>query len=209
MVGGLNPIDLIYGIPALLVAITVHEFAHGYVAEKLGDPTPRSQGRLTLNPMKHLDLFGAISLVVFGFGWAKPVQVNAAYFNDRKKGMAYVGLAGPVSNLIVVFLTLIIIKIFGNELYNNNLASNVLAKMVNWNLGLAVFNLLPIPPLDGSKIFAVIMPPRWNYFMNQYESYGQVILLILLFMGFLNGFLGIISTAIFKFMQIIIGLLPI
>ena len=213
--------DFLLRIPALLLAITFHEFAHGYAAYRLGDPTAKNYGRLSLNPIKHLDPLGTIALLFIGFGWAKPVPINPIYFKDQKKGTALVGLAGPLANLILAFISLILFKMFFNTIYILDASSDVFLQhmgrnfiiMLNYvlmyNIWLAVFNLIPIPPLDGSKIFISVMPPRIHYNILRYESYGQVILLILLFTGFLTPVLSSVSGFILNILQAIVRILPI
>src|SRR5690554_729966 len=144
--------QIILGIPALLLAISVHEFAHGYAAYRLGDPTAKHHGRLTLNPLAHLDPIGALMLLIFRFGWARPVPVNSAYFKDRKKGTLIVSVAGPLSNILMAWLFFNLVRILPNRMPTFALAQTVyhfLLLNLNYNLGLAAFNLLPLPPLDG------------------------------------------------------------
>lgn len=179
---------MMYTLPALLIGLTLHEFAHGYAAWKLGDPTAKNLGRLTLNPIKHLELVGAIFLLVFGFGWAKPVPVNPMYFRgDRKKGMLWVSLAGPATNFVIAILTALIWKFVQPQ--NDSLAIT-LGMIFRINLVLAVFNFLPIPPLDGSKILAGILPTRYMPFIYNLERYGFAILILLSMTGILSGILG-------------------
>jgi Zn-dependent protease len=170
--------------PILLIALPVHEFAHGWVAYKMGDPTAKYAGRLTLNPFKHLDLMGVIMMYVVGFGWAKPVPVNSVYFKDRRKGMILVSLAGPLSNLILGFLSMFLWGIFvklvdvgliaANTAFMANLIINVqdfFQTLVIVNISLAVFNLFPIPPLDGSRLISSFIPEESYYRFARYEQY--------------------------------------
>ena len=167
---------------AVLMAITFHETAHGYIAYRLGDPTAKNQGRLTLNPIAHLDPIGALMMFVFGFGWAKPVPVNPFYFEgDRTKGMMLVSVAGPLTNLIISFAAYFI-YVAGSGFAAISFLSIFLSTTVTLNIYLAVFNLIPIPPLDGSKILAGLLPKATAYkFLNTVEQYGFLILMLLIF----------------------------
>ena len=148
-----NP-DLIFLIPAIIIGITVHEFSHAFMSVKLGDPTPKFQDRLTLNPLSHIDPFGLVALVLFGFGWGRPVQINPSYYKNGKRDRILVSLAGPLSNILVILITAIIFR------FTINMTSNFIWKLgayiININAVLCIFNLLPIPPLDGSKILLEI-----------------------------------------------------
>lgn len=163
-------------VPILLVCITVHEYAHAKVADMLGDPTPRYAGRLTLNPVSHIDPFGLLALIIFHIGWAKPVPINPYNFRDPEKGMMMVGLAGPAANFILAWILAVILKTVP---LNNFFWISLLQSTIWVNLALMVFNLLPIPPLDGSRIFTRYLPADVQ--MNL-ERYGFLILIgIILF----------------------------
>ncbi len=193
--------QIILGIPALLLAISVHEFAHGYAAYRLGDPTAKHHGRLTLNPLAHLDPIGALMLLIFRFGWARPVPVNSAYFKDRKKGTLIVSVAGPLSNILMAWLFFNLVRILPNRMPTFALAQTVyhfLLLNLNYNLGLAAFNLLPLPPLDGSKIAASLLPPRWEYNYLRLSQYGPFILMLLLWTGVAQIVLRPISQTLLR-----------
>jgi len=180
-----NIIDLIIFIPAILIALSFHEFAHGFVAYRLGDPTPKMQGRLTLNPMKHLDPIGTLLLIIAHFGWAKPVQVNPYYFEgDRRRGMMIVALAGPFANVVLAYLGALFLGLMFKEILPyNGLVAQFLQDLVQINLILAAFNLIPVPPLDGSKILAGILPGETAGFFYRIEQYGPLILMLLIVTG--------------------------
>lgn len=196
---GYNLLDILINVPITLIALTFHEFCHGWVSTKLGDPTPRIQGRLTFNPLAHLDLFGTILMVLTGFGWAKPVEVNPMYYKDKKKGMALVGLAGPLANLILAVLgTLLwilpyaILNALGVDMpmWLHSIISVFMYSFVIRNLCFMVFNLIPIPPLDGSKILGVFLNNSTYYKMLAYERYSMILIMFLSLTGMLGGIIG-------------------
>ncbi|MCL1817091.1 MAG: site-2 protease family protein [Clostridiales bacterium] len=190
-----------YLVPVVIIALPIHEYAHARVAYSFGDPTAKNNGRLTLNPLKHLDLVGTILLIVAQFGWAKPVPINPFFFQgNRKRKILYVSLAGPVSNLLQAIIGTTFIKLIPwLSFYSDNSISmsilrwlfTFLVFYVHLNLVLAIFNLLPMPPLDGSKILAGFLPDRYAEFIcNTLERYGFIILIVLLFTGLLSLILG-------------------
>jgi Zn-dependent protease len=176
-------INTLVWLPAVLIALTFHEFAHGWVADKLGDRTPFYQGRLTLNPLPHIDWVGFFMLLIFKFGWAKPVQVDPRNFKNvsRKKGMMLVSLAGPGMNLVLAFLGLLVLKLLVPEQSAAwaSLLISLLLPLIYINVILAFFNLIPIPPLDGSKILAGLLPDAGAQIVYSLERYGPIILLVL------------------------------
>lgn len=196
--------NLIYTIPAVLIAIVLHEWAHGFISYKLGDPSPKAEGRLSLNPLKHLDPVGTLCLLFFRFGWAKPVQVNPNYYKDRKMGMMWTALAGPIMNFIISFLTIliviIILKLFPNFILTDlgYYVYNVLLVTSFLSISLGVFNLIPIPPLDGSKILFAILPEDMYFAYMKYERYGMILLVILLYSGIFSMILSPLTTGIYN-----------
>ena len=212
-----NLSTILINVPATLIALSVHEFAHGYVSSKLGDPTPRNTGRLTLNPFAHLDLIGTLLMIFTGFGWAKPVQINPMYYKDRDKGMALTAAAGPISNFILAFLGLligvIIVLVMGNLGASDSVISwtyVVINTFVQLNLCFMVFNLIPFPPLDGFKIFGMLMPRNVYYKILQYEHYIMYVLMLLCVLGVFQGIIGrgvgIVYGFIFRAVRNIVGL---
>lgn len=167
--------NLIWTIPALLISITIHEFAHAYVAVKQGDPTPERYGRLSLNPLDHLDPIGTLMLLIFRFGWAKPVPINPMNFKHTKSGIVWTSLAGPLSNILLMILSLILFVVLSPWL-NKGLIT-FFYYLIFINLALALFNLLPIPPLDGSRLITVLIPPKYSYISDFLERYGFLILI--------------------------------
>ena len=175
--------ELLLSLPAVLWAITFHEFCHGYAAYRLGDPTAMRSGRLTLNPLAHLDPVGALLLLVARFGWAKPVPIDPRYFKNPARDMVIVSLAGAAGNIATAFVAGLLMRVMPKAILLNYAVLNFMVLMVFINLGLAVFNLLPIPPLDGSKILYVLLPPRWMEAYYKLERYGMLILMVLVIFG--------------------------
>lgn len=196
--------DMIFRIPALLIAMTVHEYAHARVAVALGDPTPRLEGRLTLNPVAHLDPIGLLMLWIAQFGWAKPVQVNPRNFDNGSRGMMYVSLAGPGANLITAFVAMAAVLVAMNFGMRQDWLITTLQLIYSYNIIFAVFNMLPIPPLDGSKVLMNFLPGRIAYEYAGMERYGMFILIALVFTNVTSVILGpIINFLSYSMMQVL------
>ncbi|ADQ46708.1 peptidase M50 [Caldicellulosiruptor kronotskyensis 2002] len=204
-------ITMLLRIPGLLFAISVHESAHGFVAYLQGDDLPKRQGRITLNPLPHIDLFGAIALILFGFGWAKPVVTDPTKYKNPKIGMGLTALAGPAANILSAIVFAVVLKYADKY---NIIANKYFLIMIQQayliNVYLAIFNLLPIPPLDGSKILFIFAPNRYVEFYYRYEVVGQIILIAcILFAPYLLSYvLQPIAHVIFALIEFILSLFP-
>ena len=185
---------LILQIPALLIAVTLHELAHALVADRLGDPTARLQGRITLNPLPHIDPLGALAFVVAGFGWAKPVPVNAHNLRNPRRDMAMVAVAGPLTNFAVALVGLIVYEILRRRSIEIPFLAEPIVRMLGWiyvfNLGLGIFNLIPLPPLDGGHFLPYIFPRASWTSLHQLEQYGPFILILLVMTGATRYIMG-------------------
>ncbi len=198
-----NLLSILINVPITLVCFTGHELAHGWVSEKLGDPTPRQQGRMTINPLAHLDVIGTLLMIFTGFGWAKPVMVNPMYYKDRKKGMAITAAAGPLSNLVMAFVMLLIYTLLTLVFAKLGvtmpaIVGTIVYAFIIRNLCFMVFNLIPIPPLDGAKVLGMFLPNRAYYKMLQYERYFMIVIMLLSLSGVLNRTIGVGVDLVFN-----------
>lgn len=194
--------NMMYVASAALVAISVHEAAHGIVSYKLGDPTPKRDGRLTLNPFVHLDLWGSLCLIFFRMGWAKPVRINTSYYQNKKKGIIMVSLAGPLSNYLLAFLALMLYYRF----YDSYFLGMWFYYLAVLNIGLGTFNLIPIPPLDGSNVLMELFPGV-TAFYRKIRRHSGMILALLLITGVLDKPIAYINSTVLNGMWNLIRLI--
>ena len=189
-------LTLLISAAAALLCITLHELSHGFVAWRLGDPTAKNAGRLTLNPIKHLDLFGLLMMLIAKVGWAKPVPVDMRYFKKPKQGMALTALAGPVSNFVLALLAMLCARLIYHQ-YGAlwDFIFDLLLTTAYLSVGLGLFNLIPISPLDGSKVLFAFLPDSAYEKLMRYEKYGMIALLILVWLGVGDN---VLSTAIYN-----------
>lgn len=199
--------SMIYTVPALLIAITIHEYAHAATADAMGDPTPRYMGRLTFNPLAHLDILGAIMLALFHFGWAKPVAINPNNFRKRREGMIKVSLAGPAANLFLCFLAELIFVVMSKLDILTPGVGAFLVWTMQYNVWFAFFNLLPVPPLDGSRILCELLPPDKAYkFESFVGAYGLYILIALVASGIIGYIITPFAMAYLTVVETILGI---
>lgn len=198
---------LIAGLPGLVIALVIHEYAHAKAADVMGDFTPRMTGRLTLNPMAHIDPIGLIMLLVVRFGWAKPVMINARNFRNWRQGELLVALAGPMANLLVAFISLLAMAVlFKLGMFSEGVRL-VLSMVVLFNINFAIFNMLPLPPLDGSKVLMVLLPGRLAYKLMSLERYSFIILIFLMMTPFLTMILIPLQRLVLSVFNLIIGVI--
>jgi Zn-dependent protease len=223
----INPIEIIYLIPVILLSLSFHEFSHAFMSYKLGDPTAKNQGRLTLYPMRHLDPLGTIMIFIsslsgYGIGWAKPVPINPVYYKNRKAGTVIVSLAGPVSNIFLALLFAFPLLYVNSKYGPQSMSSSSFAAIIYnlsmfffyINISLAIFNILPVPPLDGSKILSGILPTRQYYKFMQHENTIGVIFLLIIFIfpnqlgavmsPIIHGISDLIQTIVTPFINMLI-----
>ncbi|MBR1657362.1 MAG: site-2 protease family protein [Synergistaceae bacterium] len=183
-----DPVKLLLTIPALLWALSFHEFCHGFAARMVGDPTAERYGRLTLNPLAHFDIVGTLMLLFVGFGWAKPVPINTRYFRHPRRDLIIVSLAGIAGNILTAVLSVLFLRFMGEYWYalTGRPGLTIVVQMININMGLAAFNLIPIPPLDGSRVLEAFLPYKYMEYYYWLERYGMIILLVLLMTGIIN-----------------------
>ena len=194
-------LDAVMRMAGILLCLTVHETCHGLAALVLGDPTAKRQNRLSLNPLKHIDWLGLAAMFICGFGWAKPVQVDMRSFKNPRRGMALTALAGPISNFLLAAVSIAISKVISLYAPYTPMWSGIfefcIYDIALLSIGLGLFNLIPIPPLDGSKVLAAVLPDRTYIRLMRVERYGIILLLILSYFGFADGFITRGISAVF------------
>ncbi len=204
----LDPIVIALRIPALLIAITVHEFAHARMAYHFGDATAKNQGRMNLNPISHLDPIGTLMILLVGFGWAKPVPINPYNFNQYRKGLRWVSFAGPLTNFVLGFVSLLFLNILIRAGLYSGLFLQFVVVLMQLNILLGIFNLIPVPPLDGSKILMSYLPDKYLGFYRQLERYAPLILLGLILTRALSYIIFPLYSLVLNFFNLIIGFIP-
>ncbi len=200
--------QMLASLPAIIIAMAIHEYAHARVAYMLGDDTPLRMGRLTLNPLAHIDPLGLIALFIAHFGWAKPVSINPYNFKDYRRDNILVSIAGPAANLLIAFFALVVL----NSLHKAGLSLSkgtvtVIYLIVIYNINFAIFNMLPIPPLDGSHLITSFLPYRWMAILEQYHMYSFIILLIVINSPLLSMVLVPLQRTIYSFFNILLSLI--
>ncbi|MBQ3457480.1 MAG: site-2 protease family protein [Synergistaceae bacterium] len=197
-----DPVRLLLTIPALLWALSFHEFCHGLAARLVGDPTAERYGRLTLNPLAHFDVIGTLMLLFVGFGWAKPVPINTRYFRHPRRDLIIVSLAGIAGNILTAVISVLFLRFMGEYWYalTGRAGLTIIVQMININMGLAAFNLIPIPPLDGSRVLEAFLPLKYMQYYYWLERYGMIILLVLLMTGIINVIFEPIISFLWNFL---------
>ncbi len=203
-----NIMSLVAGLPGLLLALVLHEYAHARVAVAMGDFTPRLTGRLTLNPVAHIDPIGLIMLLVAHFGWAKPVMVNPRNFRDMRKGNILVALAGPAANFVTAFVAMFLMILMYRLNFDMSIGvKTVLSMIVLFNVNFGIFNLIPLPPLDGSKILLEFLPREYAYKYMGIERYSFIILIVMMMTPILGGILIPLSQLILGLFETVISII--
>lgn len=217
-----NPIELVgilISIPIALIALSFHEAAHAFIADKLGDPTARNLGRVTMNPAKHLDLIGTLCMIFAGFGWANPVPVNSRNFSKPKRDMALTAVAGPVANFLLFLIGVLVYALFNECVVRFDLVTesnyyffwvlySFLASFYYYNLCLAIFNFIPIPPFDGSRLAFIFLPDKVYFGVMKYERYIMLGLMVLLISGAVDLPIGFIANGICSGFEYLLKLIP-
>lgn len=193
-------------IPGIIIAMSFHEFAHAYVAHTMGDDTAKQAGRLTLDPISHINILGFVMLLIGGFGWANPVPINENNFKNRKLGVFLVSLAGISMNIVMAIIALLILH-FTQNTFTSIEYYQVMNSIVWINIAFASFNLLPIPPLDGSKILAAILPTNKRYLLYKFENYGFIIMILLIMTGAIQYLLYPVISFVLKLINMIVGVI--
>lgn len=197
---------LVASIPAILIAMCIHEFAHAWTAVQLGDNTPRLMGRLTLNPLAHVDILGLVMLFLIRFGWAKPVTINPNNFSNPRRDNLLVSLAGPGSNLLTAFLFYFIFLLLGQFNVITPSSSLVLQLIIIYNINFAILNMLPLPPLDGFRIIETFIPYEWTETLYRLAPYSMLILVVLLYTPFFRSFFILTQRAIYGLFAAILSI---
>lgn len=199
-----DPATLLLTIPALLWALSFHEFCHGFAAKLMGDRTAEFSGRLSLDPRAHFDLVGTLMLLFVGFGWAKPVPIDMRYFRNKRAGLVFVSLAGVLGNLLTAIVVVLFVRFFGRPWYDltGRPGLTVMLQMIRLNMGLAAFNLIPIPPLDGSRVLQAFIPFKYLSWWWWLERWGMVILLVLLLTGAIDFFFDPIFSVLWQLLPL-------